>query len=160
MRTPEKKPTPNAIIANIAKKRPKDCFISLIVVLLIILLICFLLFRSISKYQCLISYDQIHISSSQSATKLSALAKGADMPTTKFKLRLRLVFIKFSGYHSISSILVTCSLRRISEIRPLFTLITLSAIAVSAELCVITTTVIPVSRHVSCNNLSTALPVT
>ena len=73
IRTPEKKPTPNAIIANIAKKRPKDCFISLNVVLLIIL------FMYLTT-----SFVLYHTINTSSASKLVPHANGADRATTRF----------------------------------------------------------------------------
>lgn len=48
---------------------------------------------------------------------------------------------------------------RISVTVPFFTVIIRSAIAVIAWLCVITTTVTPFLRQVSCSSFSTALPV-
>ena len=64
------------------------------------------------------------------------------------------------GYHSMSSTGVTVSLTRCSRMVPLLTLIMRSAMAVSAELCVMMTTVMPVWRAVSCSSLRMALPVT
>ena len=63
------------------------------------------------------------------------------------------------NYHSICSIGSGFSLTVTLSTTPFFTLITLSPIAVSARLCVITTTVTPLSRHVSCNSFNICLPV-
>ena len=62
-------------------------------------------------------------------------------------------------YHSICSTGTICSFLRISVTVPFFTVIIRSAIAVIAWLCVMTTTVTPFLRQVSCSSFSTALPV-
>ena len=64
------------------------------------------------------------------------------------------------GHHSISSTGMTVSLTCWSTIVPLLTRMIRSAIAVSAELCVMMTTVMPLSRAVFCRIFRTDLPVT
>ena len=44
-----------------------------------------------------LSYTPMYIWVDSSAAKFTSFTKDADVPTTRFKLRLRLVFIKFSG---------------------------------------------------------------
>ena len=63
-------------------------------------------------------------------------------------------------HHSISSTGVTFAFFSCRSTVPFFTEITRSAIAVNALLWVMMTTVMPVSRLVSCNSFKTCLPVT
>ena len=64
------------------------------------------------------------------------------------------------GHHSMSSTGTTVSLICWSTIVPLLTRMMRSAMAVSAELCVMMTTVMPLSRAVFCRIFRTDLPVT
>ena len=62
-------------------------------------------------------------------------------------------------YHSILSTGVGAGFVSTAVTVPLLMWMTRSAIAVSAELCVMTMTVRPVLRQVSCKSFSTCLPV-
>ena len=61
--------------------------------------------------------------------------------------------------YSILSTGSGCSLISTLSMRPLRTLMTLSPIAVSARLCVMTMTLTPRWRHVSCSSLRICFPV-
>ena len=69
-------------------------------------------------------------------------------------------FISYTPpYHSISSTGTMCSFLTMDVTVPFFTVITLSAMAVRALLWVMTTTVLPSLRQVSCKSFNTCLPV-
>ena len=129
--SPTKNPTPSATIAKIAAYLPKLCRIS--------------------------RYVVFHIADFLLFTSPHLLPRRGT--SLYFQQTKCLTSIHSILYHSICSTGTICSFLRISVTVPFFTVIIRSAIAVIAWLCVITTTVTPFLRQVSCSSFSTALPV-
>ena len=92
-----------------------------------------------------------------SATMAAIAMKRLNVPFIVRKSTLR--YVRFTCYHSILSTGTGSGFVSVLCTVPLLMWITRSAMAVSAVLCVMTMTVRPVWRQVSCNRRSTCLPV-